>query len=58
MSARRYNGEPRNHHLSVDLERGDTAAVVGVGNVALDVARILLSPIDKLARTDIADYVA
>jgi len=30
--------------------------VVGVGNVAVDVARILCRTIDELAKTDIADY--
>jgi adrenodoxin-NADP+ reductase len=29
--------------------------IIGMGNVALDCARILLSPIDKLAKTDITD---
>jgi adrenodoxin-NADP+ reductase len=33
----------------------DTAVVVGLGNVALDVARILLTPIDVLRKTDITD---
>lgn len=30
--------------------------VIGQGNVALDVARILLSDVDALRKTDIADY--
>ena len=30
--------------------------IVGQGNVALDVARILLSDVDTLRSTDIADY--
>ena len=30
--------------------------VIGTGNVALDVARILSTNPDELARTDIADY--
>ena len=34
--------------LQVDLDT-DTAIVLGMGNVALDVARILLMPIDLLA---------
>ena len=33
----------------------DTAVIVGLGNVALDVARILLTPIDILRKTDITD---
>ena len=32
----------------MDLTRDDTAVVVGVGNVALDVARILLAPVDSI----------
>lgn len=35
---------------------GDRAVVVGNGNVALDVARLLLTDPDALARTDIADH--
>jgi adrenodoxin-NADP+ reductase len=30
--------------------------IVGQGNVALDVARILLSDVNTLRKTDIADY--
>ncbi|WP_329126811.1 FAD-dependent oxidoreductase [Streptomyces sp. NBC_01465] len=49
-----YNGHPDrahdDHHL--DTER---AVVVGNGNVALDIARILTSDPDTLARTDISD---
>ena len=33
--------------LDINLDT-DTAVVLGQGNVAIDVARILLSPIDKL----------
>jgi ferredoxin--NADP+ reductase len=50
-----YNGHPDFRDCQFDLEQ-ERAAVVGVGNVAIDVARILsLSP-DELAKTDIADY--
>lgn len=34
----------------------ERAVVVGTGNVALDIARILSSDADELARTDIADH--
>lgn len=34
----------------------ETAAVLGQGNVALDVARILLSPVDELRKTDITEH--
>lgn len=30
--------------------------IIGAGNVALDVARILVSPIEKLAQTDISSH--
>ena len=48
-----YNGLPEYSGLAPDLTLGDTATVIGQGNVALDVARILLSPIDALRNTDI-----
>ncbi|XP_010214344.1 PREDICTED: NADPH:adrenodoxin oxidoreductase, mitochondrial [Tinamus guttatus] len=47
-----YNGLPENRHLKPDLSC-ETALVLGHGNVALDVARILLSPLDLLRKTDI-----
>ncbi|XP_028264435.1 NADPH:adrenodoxin oxidoreductase, mitochondrial [Parambassis ranga] len=47
-----YNGLPSCEQLTPDLS-GETAVVLGQGNVALDVARILLSPIDILKKTDI-----
>ena len=51
-----YNGLPEYRNLDPDLEAGDTAVVVGQGNVALDVARTLLSPLEHLRKTDITDY--
>lgn len=42
-------------YFQVDLS-GHTAAILGQGNVALDIARILLSPIDELRKTDITEY--
>ncbi len=50
-----YNGHPdfRDHQFDLSARR---VAVVGVGNVAVDVARILCRTPDELARTDIADY--
>ena len=50
-----YNGHPEFADLSVDLS-AEQVVVVGNGNVALDVARILTSDPDALARTDIADH--
>lgn len=50
-----YNGHPDFADASFDLS-GERAVVIGNGNVALDVARILASDIDRLGRTDIADH--
>lgn len=50
-----YNGLPNDKDLKVDLS-GHTAAILGQGNVALDVARILLTPVDKLKHTDITEH--
>jgi len=50
-----YNGHPRFRDLSFDLD-AERVAVVGVGNVAVDVARILCRTPEELAATDIADY--
>jgi ferredoxin--NADP+ reductase len=50
-----YNGHPRFRHLEFDLSV-ERAAVVGMGNVALDVARMLCRTPEELASTDIADY--
>ncbi|KAI9359323.1 hypothetical protein DFJ73DRAFT_640086 [Zopfochytrium polystomum] len=37
------------------LDETDTAVVVGHGNVALDIARMLLLPVDVLAKTDVSE---
>ncbi len=50
-----YNGHPDYADLEFDLSV-ERVAVVGVGNVAVDVARILCRTPDELAQTDIADY--
>jgi len=51
-----YNGLPEHTHLAPDLEQGDEAVIIGQGNVALDVARMLLEDVDVLRKTDMADY--
>jgi ferredoxin--NADP+ reductase len=48
-----YNGQPDKQDLVVPLDH-DRAVVVGNGNVALDVARILTAEPEALAATDIA----
>jgi ferredoxin--NADP+ reductase len=50
-----YNGHPDYRDLAFDLSH-ERAAIVGVGNVAVDVARILSRTPEELAVTDIADY--
>jgi ferredoxin--NADP+ reductase len=50
-----YNGHPDYRDCQFDLSQ-ERVAVVGVGNVAVDVARVLCRTPDELARTDIADH--
>jgi ferredoxin--NADP+ reductase len=49
-----YNGHPDFVDLKFSLA-AERAVVVGMGNVALDVARILLHDRDELGKTDISD---
>ncbi|WP_422744797.1 FAD-dependent oxidoreductase [Mycobacterium sp. WMMD1722] len=50
-----FNGHPDFADLPVDLTHR-RAVVIGNGNVALDVARVLTTDPDVLSRTDIADH--
>ncbi|MDZ4766432.1 MAG: FAD-dependent oxidoreductase [Chloroflexota bacterium] len=50
-----YNAHPDFRDLQFDLSQ-TKVAVIGNGNVAMDVARILASNHNELASTDIADY--
>ncbi|RMZ70060.1 hypothetical protein GMOD_00000105 [Pyrenophora seminiperda CCB06] len=50
-----YNGLPQFQDLDPNLQAGEQAVVIGQGNVALDVARILLTPVDVLRKTDMAE---
>ncbi|MBE1547250.1 ferredoxin--NADP+ reductase [Mycobacterium sp. OAS707] len=50
-----YNAHPHFEEMAPDVSSG-RAVVVGNGNVALDVARILVTDPDVLASTDIADH--
>ncbi|MGC1439665.1 MAG: FAD-dependent oxidoreductase [Burkholderiaceae bacterium] len=47
-----FNGHPDHQHHRFDFS-GEHAAVIGNGNVALDVARILLRSVEELRTTDI-----
>jgi len=51
-----YNGLPEYANLAPDLTQGEEAIVIGQGNVALDVARILLQDITILRSTDITEH--
>ncbi|MEA2366391.1 MAG: ferredoxin/flavodoxin---NADP+ reductase [Thermoleophilaceae bacterium] len=50
-----YNGHPDYRELEFDLS-AERAVVVGNGNVAADVARMLALTRDELAATDVADH--
>ena len=50
-----YNCHPDFRGLDPDLNT-ETAVVIGIGNVAIDVARILAKTPHEMAATDIADY--
>lgn len=46
-----YNGYPGYQDLKINLDT-DTAMVLGIGNVAIDLARMILTPVDILRKTD------
>src|SRR5690606_15682343 len=50
-----YNAHPHFENIDPDLS-GGRAVVIGNGNVALDVARSLVTDPEALAKTDIADH--
>src|SRR3954466_978790 len=50
-----YNGHPDYRDLEFDLSV-ERAVVIGNGNVAADVTRILTLSLDELERTDVADH--
>uniref|UniRef100_A0A182PVJ2 NADPH:adrenodoxin oxidoreductase, mitochondrial n=1 Tax=Anopheles epiroticus TaxID=199890 RepID=A0A182PVJ2_9DIPT len=50
-----YNGLPGFENLNPDLS-GKSLTLLGQGNVAVDVARIVLSGVDDLKKTDITEY--
>jgi ferredoxin--NADP+ reductase len=51
-----YNGHPDHTDLEVDLLSAERAVVIGNGNVAIDVARMLVLTPGELAPTDTADH--
>ena len=50
-----YNGHPDHADRTFDLS-GERAVIVGNGNVALDVARVLTADVAVLEQSDIADH--
>lgn len=51
-----YNGLPEHAGLNPDLTQGEDAVIIGQGNVALDVARMLLEDVDVLRKSDITEH--
>jgi ferredoxin--NADP+ reductase len=51
-----YNGHPDHRDLEFDLLSAERAVVIGNGNVAIDVARMLVLAPEELAPTDTADH--
>ncbi len=52
-----YNGHPDFRDLNLNLDT-EGVAVIGIGNVAIDVARVLVKTPAEMAATDLADYAA
>ena len=50
-----YNGNPNYRHVKFDLT-AETVVIVGLGNVTLDVARILCKSAEELHESDIASH--
>lgn len=50
-----YNGHPAYRHHEFDLSH-EVAVIIGQGNVAADVARILSKNVDELKTTDITEH--
>ena len=48
-----YNGCPEQQNLKINL-KGKNAVIIGIGNVALDCARMLLKPTSDLQSSDIS----
>lgn len=50
-----YNGHPDYRDRTFDLDE-EVAVIIGQGNVAADICRILMRPIDELRTSDIAEH--
>lgn len=51
-----YNGHPEHENLNPPLHKAEDVTIVGNGNVAMDIARVLLAPLDHLEGTDITQH--
>jgi adrenodoxin-NADP+ reductase len=51
-----YNAHPYYASFPVELDNVSSVAIIGLGNVALDCARVLLKPPAALEATDIAEH--
>ena len=51
-----YSGHPDQHGRTISLD-AESVAVIGVGNVAVDVTRVLAKHVDELRTTDVPDSV-
>jgi NADPH-dependent glutamate synthase beta subunit-like oxidoreductase len=52
-----YNGLPEARDLAPDLET-ESVVVIGIGNVAVDVARVLVKTPEEMAATDLMEHAA
>jgi ferredoxin--NADP+ reductase len=52
-----YNGLPAARNLDPDLNT-ENVVVIGIGNVAVDVARVLVKTPEEMAATDLMEYAA
>lgn len=46
-----YNNHPKYEHHQIDLSETKDVCIIGNGNVAIDIARILLREISELEKT-------
>jgi ferredoxin--NADP+ reductase len=52
-----YNGHPAARWLDPDLDT-ESVVVIGIGNVAVDVARVLVKTPEEMAHTDLMEHAA
>lgn len=50
-----YNGHPHYSNLNFELDKLKSVAVIGVGNVALDLARLMVKPASSLTQFDMPE---